>query len=237
MENNRGLERFLDINEICSAVIEQDENLATKLLQKKTFFFVNLPCGNVEKCPNVEVMNIFLNSLNLGIYTRALNLFGCNLQTCCVDNSLIIGNIGAININDFVYAGSKIINVYTTSINDYIKENSRCQHRIYITKAKQYIEKNIKDSITLEDVAREIFISPSYLSTLFNSFTGTTFVSYITSFRIDKAKNLLLSTTLNINDIAIQCGFSQSSYFITTFKKIVGITPHQFRKEITAAIS
>lgn len=233
MTPNTSVENLFNITDICNAVIEQNKPLATELFDKKTFFFMNTPCGNVGKCPNIQLMSVFLNSLNMGIYNSALSSFGCNLQQCCFNNTQAIGQFD--NIKTFVLKGQDIISSYTSAINAYLSENGRCQHRLYITQAKQYIEKHIEDTFTLEDVANAIYISPAYLSTLFNNLTGTTYSSYVNSIKIDMAKHLLLTTQHSITDISIQCGFNQASYFATAFKKVVGVTPKQFRSGILSS--
>lgn len=231
MENdithNSSIEELFDIQHICSAVVEQNKSVAIELFDKKVLFFKNVSCGNVDKCPNIELMSVFLNALNNGIYARALYSLGCNLQEHCFNTTQDILNTKGLRA--FVLKGQDIISDYILEINAYISQNGRCQRRLYITKAKEYIEKNIDQNFTLEDVANEIFISPAYLSQLFNNLTGATYSSYVTSARINVAKKLLLTTDKTVNDVAMMAGFSQSSYFVTTFKKATGVTPKQFR--------
>lgn len=230
---NSSIEELFNIHDICNAVIGQDKPLAAELFDKKTFFFMNTPCGNIGKCPNMELMSVFLNSLNMGIYNCALSSFGCNLQECCFKNTRDIGTFDSVK--SFILKGQDIISSYSLAINDFISENGRCQHRLYITKAKEFIDQNIDTPFSLEDVANAIFISPAYLSHLFNNIAGTTYSSYVTSIKIDMAKRLLITTDSSINDIAIKCGFNQASYFATAFKKVVGVTPKKFRGSVAVA--
>ncbi len=99
-----------------------------------------------------------------------------------------------------------------------------------IENAKRYIEANYQSQISYRDVAREVFISPSYFLTLFKRETGITFVDYLTVVRIEKAKHQLLTTDLSVTQIAFDHGFNNSNYFSNIFRKIVGVSATEFRK-------
>jgi two-component system, response regulator YesN len=99
-----------------------------------------------------------------------------------------------------------------------------------IGKAKKYIEKNYQSQILVEDVAREVSISPSYFKHLFKQESGFTFSDYLTKVRIRKAKELLLNSDLNITEIAFETGYQNSNYFSIVFKNLEGISPSEYRK-------
>ena len=102
----------------------------------------------------------------------------------------------------------------------------------YIIRAKEYIELNyMSSSLSLGDVAEELSINKSYLSTLFNEKLNIGFTDYVNGIRIKNAKNLLQNTEKSINDISLEVGFNTVQTFIKVFKKQVGITPGQFRKK------
>jgi two-component system response regulator YesN len=118
-------------------------------------------------------------------------------------------------------------------INNIFKEynrNIRNMDSKVIQKAKQYIAKNYGNRIELEDIAQCIFLSPAYLGILFKRETGQTFTEYVTDVRIKKAKELLQKIELNISDIAQKVGYKDARYFIKVFKRLVGITPSEYRK-------
>jgi two-component system, response regulator YesN len=98
-----------------------------------------------------------------------------------------------------------------------------------VRNAMKFVDANYRLPLSYKDVAKEVFVSPSYFLSLFKRETGLTFVDYLTEVRIDRAKRLLTSTEMNITEIAFEIGFNNSNYFSSTFKKIVGTTAKEFR--------
>lgn len=98
-----------------------------------------------------------------------------------------------------------------------------------VKNAIKYIEERSGTQLSYRDVAKEVFISPSYFLCLFKRETGITFTDYLTMVRIERAKELLLTTGLSITQIAFDTGFNNSNYFSSQFRKIVGTTAKAFR--------
>ncbi len=100
-------------------------------------------------------------------------------------------------------------------------------------RALDYIEKNYGDSsITLNSVCSELAMSVSYFSSVFKNYTGETFVEALTKKRMEKAKILLEQGSMKNYEIAEAVGFSDPHYFSVTFKKITGMTPKEYGKEV-----
>ncbi|NLP16666.1 MAG: response regulator [Clostridiales bacterium] len=99
-----------------------------------------------------------------------------------------------------------------------------------ICKAKAYIEENFNKDISLDDVSRSVDISPYYFSKLFKEETGENFIEHLTNIRIEKAKELLMNSGMNIKNICIDTGYSDPNYFSRIFKKQVGVTPTEYRE-------
>lgn len=102
------------------------------------------------------------------------------------------------------------------------------------TKECEYIEKYIndyfKEHITLDKLSEITYLNKYYLVHAFKRYKGISPINYLTLRRIDEAKLLLKTTDHSINTIAITVGFSGLSYFTQAFKKTVGLTPSQYRK-------
>jgi two-component system, response regulator YesN len=118
-------------------------------------------------------------------------------------------------------------------INQTINGNSKFSSDLKnpIESAIQFIQMNYGYSLTLKEVADQVYLSPSYFSRLFKEEVGMTFVEYLTFVRVQKAKSLLRFSSLPIEIIAHNTGFSNPSYFATTFKKMVGKTPSEYRDQ------
>lgn len=98
-----------------------------------------------------------------------------------------------------------------------------------ITDALAYIDTHYMKSINQNDMAQQFNMSNSYFSRLFKQHTGKNFVDYLTTKRIDVAKQLLRSTDLKIYEIAETIGYSESRYFNQLFKRITNCTPSEYR--------
>lgn len=94
-----------------------------------------------------------------------------------------------------------------------------------------YISEHLSENLSLEHVAQYVALNPSYFSRKFKSVVGTNFKNYIIFTRVGKAQQLLSSSELSLSEISNVCGFQDSNYFSTVFKKIVGVSPAKFRKQ------
>ena len=83
----------------------------------------------------------------------------------------------------------------------------------------------------MQELSRRVYVTPQYLSRLFRRFLGCSAYEYLTVFRINKAREFLVSRPdMEVQQIAGKTGFSDTSHFIAMFKKITGFTPLEFRK-------
>jgi len=101
-----------------------------------------------------------------------------------------------------------------------------------LKKALSYIVTHHAESITLEEVAKQVSLSSDYFSFLFKKELGQNFSQYLRKVRIEKSKQLLDDLNRTLVEIALQVGFKDQSYFSTVFKEIEGVTPFQYRKSL-----
>jgi two-component system, response regulator YesN len=99
-----------------------------------------------------------------------------------------------------------------------------------IREAIDYINHNLQNELTQKEVADHVHLNPSYLSSLFKEHVKLTFREYVTRRRIQRAKELLMTTNLPINDIAEESGYKTAKYFIKIFRELEGVTPSAYRK-------
>lgn len=111
------------------------------------------------------------------------------------------------------------------------REHQKDAHSQDIAAALSYIQEHFSQSITIDDMIRDIPISKYHFIRLFRREMGVTPYSYLTNYRINRSKILLRSTQKTIADIAEACGFLDTSNFITQFKKHTGVRPTHYRKD------
>ncbi len=99
-----------------------------------------------------------------------------------------------------------------------------------VEKAKEYIGSRYHKDVSLDDVSREVNISPYYFSKIFKEETGVNFIEYLTNIRMEKAKELLKDTEYSMKEICSMVGYSDPNYFSRSFKKNVGVTPTEYKE-------
>lgn len=99
-----------------------------------------------------------------------------------------------------------------------------------IEQIELYIEKHLADDLRIEVLAKEFFLSVSYLSQLFKSKTGMPISSYIEARRMERAKRLLIQQKMSIMEIATHVGYGDSAYFARAFKRCTQMTPKKYRQ-------
>lgn len=99
----------------------------------------------------------------------------------------------------------------------------------------RYLQEHLEEEVSLSVLAEEFHLNPQYISQLFKNEIGVGFLAYLTNIRMEKAKKLLLSTSLPIAEIAQKTGYGDYRVFTKVFKKAEGITPSQYRREFLVA--
>ncbi len=99
-----------------------------------------------------------------------------------------------------------------------------------VEKSMDYIRANLKNRITLGEIAKHLSISEYYFARTFKSLTGMTVFEYVEEMRISHAKTLLAESDMSIAEIASACGYNDPSYFSKTFKDHTGLTPKEYTR-------
>ncbi|MGN0713824.1 MAG: helix-turn-helix domain-containing protein [Anaerovoracaceae bacterium] len=89
---------------------------------------------------------------------------------------------------------------------------------------------HLAEDMSLSVLAEEFHLNPQYISQLFKNEIGVGFLAYLTNIRMEKAKKLLMSTSLSLGEISEKSGYGDYRVFTKVFKKSEGITPSQFRR-------
>ena len=108
--------------------------------------------------------------------------------------------------------------------------NAANRETLAIQKAIEIIHQNYAEDIGLESVAAQVYLSSCYFSYLFKKTTGVNFLKYLTTYRVERAKDLLRTTSLRIGEICERVGYSNRSYFCQIFRNHCGMSPVQYRE-------
>jgi two-component system, response regulator YesN len=122
-------------------------------------------------------------------------------------------------------------NSIVDSIMNSIISNRNSRDSMIVERAKKFIESCYDKDVSLEDVALNVYLSPNYFGWLFKKETKMTYVEYLTQFRMEKAKNLLATTSLSIQSISEKVGYNDPNYFSQVYKKYFGIRPSASRNQ------
>lgn len=106
---------------------------------------------------------------------------------------------------------------------------SSIKHSDIMYKIMQYIKANYDRKITLDDIASCVYLSRSYVSSMFKEEMGEGLFAYLNRVRVEKSKVLLLNESVSLANVGGLCGFEDQSYFTKVFKGIVGVSPKKFR--------
>ncbi|RTE10870.1 helix-turn-helix transcriptional regulator [Paenibacillus whitsoniae] len=106
---------------------------------------------------------------------------------------------------------------------------SKEERSMLLEQVTAYIHEHYAENLGLEQFARQLGMSMGHFSRIFKDYTSEKFVDYVAKVRLNKAKELLKETGLNMEEVAGRVGFISATSFITTFKKYEGITPGKFR--------
>ncbi len=208
-------EFFFNHNDIYSLLYHGNINEAISTFTQKTARVSFTPANR----------NIYLSSLNFGIYNYILLHEKVSLHECCMKNELLIVHVTA---DSMLETGKNIIYSYGTE-NNYLIEKYQNQH---IRNALYYIHHNLSEPLTLDIVSAAININSSYLCQLFKQEVKMNFCDYILSQRIKLANKLLCQSDYTIQAIAEKCGFKNAAYFSTCYKKYTSKKPSEFRNEL-----
>lgn len=117
------------------------------------------------------------------------------------------------NVDSLIFSDFSIMN----NLNDVLK----------------YIQEHSTENITVEQLAKRLHFHPNYFTKVFKKYMGMPPAQYVNKVRLEKAKYLLKTTGLQVNEIAEKTGFSDIYYFSKSFKHYTGFSPSDFRSIIT----
>lgn len=116
----------------------------------------------------------------------------------------------------------------------YVERNRGSTQNTIVERARRFIDAHYADSaLSLQTVAEEVDMSPSYFSILFKQTIERSFINYLTDLRMERAKYLLCKTNYKAYEICFMVGYDNPTYFSTLFKRYTGVSPKEYRGNIT----
>jgi Response regulator containing CheY-like receiver domain and AraC-type DNA-binding domain len=175
---------------------------------------------------NIETIKSRVFELLVIMSRSAIDAGASTVQTFHINHMFFCRTAAMSDINELCSLLSEVMNSYIDSIFEFVD----VKNVEVIQKAVHYIRKNYTRKLMIEEVAKEICLSPTYFSKIFKQEIGCGFNAYLNRLRIEKSTQLLLQSDLQLVDIAHAIGFEDQSYFTKVFKRLTGISPNQFKK-------
>lgn len=118
------------------------------------------------------------------------------------------------------------------SQNQYDIKNTFCENHGSLQKVYDYLYRNMKNEISLEDISRYVNLTPASLCRAFKSKTRITIFQFLNKIRIENVCKLLLYSDLSISQIAYESGFNNLAYFSRRFKESTKMSPSEYRSKM-----
>lgn len=125
-----------------------------------------------------------------------------------------------------------LVNLEYEMVSSFIKkslEGKRPNYNYVVNKAISFIHQHILDELSLNTIAGEIGVNPSYLSKLFKKTVGISLTNFISKRKIEESKHFLHHSQISVSEISQIFNFCNQSYYSALFKKYTGITPKQYK--------
>ena len=180
-----------------------------------------------KKIEILSFKNIIIEFL-FGI-KRELSRIKIDLSKVFIDVFQEIYSIESKNSIDDVW---KSVRDFIEKVLGFIEHTEKTSSKQVVQEIMLYIEQNYTSGdISLNEIAERIYLTPNYISMLIKQETGENFSDMVVRKRMEKAKEFLYDVTLRTYEIAEKVGYSDPNYFSRTFKKVIGMSPGDFRNK------
>ncbi|AEY67406.1 response regulator [Clostridium sp. BNL1100] len=239
--------RYLLDDELTISVdkYEMDESLKEYKERAEKSLQECLSCGNTEQVSEVlrELFNIIREKFhhdeeqNLMIFllllpTRIVTDIKINKKSDYSNQRMILEKF--LCCPDFEEQCILIEKLYF-EVAALMSSMSKTYSHTIINQVRKTIEERFKEQISISTLAKDVYLTPTYLCVLFKQVTGTTINDYLTLTRLEKAKKLLSDPYIKLYDVCYEVGYLSPSYFSRLFKKYTGISPSEYRNVAIAS--
>lgn len=187
----------------------------------KDFYHTGLKSIDQIRITSINIVTVLLN---------AITELGLNYNDIFTDGSLPYDKI--LKIDTVPDMDNYITGIITDIVNSVKVIRTRKTNKV-ISEIIDSMQENLENpDLSLSSIAKEFYLNSSYLSRTFKQETGCTFVEYLTKLRIEKALNLFKETELMLYEVAEKVGIPDPNYFGKCFKKYVGMSVNDYKKQI-----
>ncbi len=213
---------FNDENTLLSTIASGNTDMVLKYTREIKFEDLNIQVDQIKQIKHRVVTTLTLISRTAIKKGIDYDIVG-NMTDRYLNEIINTNDIHKINLiyNDMIISFTYLISEVSSNTST------------LINKVNSYINSNITKNIKVNDIASALYVSRPYLSSFFKKETGQELSKHIYISKINYAKNLLSITNRSLREISEYLGFSSTSHFCSTFKKITGLTPKEFKANNT----
>ncbi len=155
----------------------------------------------------------------------------CDIGALCQNIAMLVKE--HLNLKIFIGVGEAVASIVQlkeafSSAQSVLDDKMHKGKRSIVQMTLRYMEEHYNRNVSLAEAAQRVFVTPNYLSRVFKEEMNANFIDWLNLIRVNKAKELLVSTNLKTYEIAEQVGYKDYKYFSAMFKKIVGRTPKEY---------
>lgn len=188
--------------------------------------------------PTIALFGVYLRSLTLQMENEVLQTMQQTLNQAVISIENDLDDLK--RVSDYLFVSASINESMATdagsqTVEDQIQELDliRLKNDSATIGMIQQVQKTIREryseNLTINELAAQVYLTPTYLCLLFRQVTGTTINRYLTNVRMEKAKELLMDLSNKLYDVSYAVGYMNPSYFSRQFKKYVGCLPSEYR--------
>lgn len=210
--------KYIDTTEFYNSIMNKNYNLAVQLSSN----FYHMLKNNQHILPNYAK----------DIYYRLLTIL---FEAATHFHTFPFQDENSATILDYISKDNNLTDLHEMLLTKlellFHHLQGKTQDNATIYAIKEFIGKHYSnEALSVKDISESVFLSSSYVCTLFKNETGKTLNQYLTEYRMEKAKSLLKDFRNKVSDISAKVGYSDGNYFGKTFKKYVGFSPSEYRE-------
>lgn len=231
-------ESILHINDICEIENKQSEYTYVDIKGDESYIIQLIETGSEEVL--VQELNHFFRRVEKKFNHSIVDTRNIIMElmvmvlSCSYRNNLNEGEVGyesylnELRLIDSLFELQNWCVLKVVYVSQIIRNRKGSHVSKIILQAKTFIDLNYNQDFSLNDVSKDISISPQYFSKIFKEEIGLSFVEYIRKKRMDVAKELLREKIYSVKEVCYKIGYNDPNYFSRLFKKLVGVSPTEF---------